>query len=164
MRAYHVRRAPRLIGHELGITASGAGVVRGDGEAPYSFHVEEHAMVPSSDSDGLRRVIGEQEMLRCEVIPQRDEIRVRPVGALDLATVNVLEDQFAELRGAGFKRFVLDLSELTFMDSTGLRLILRWDAEARSDGFDLGLVAGPPPVQRVFELTGTLGRLPFVRG
>jgi anti-anti-sigma factor len=118
----------------------------------------------SSNSDGLRHVRGEQELLRCEVIPQRDEVRVRPVGSLDLATVKVLEDQLVELREAGFRRFVLDLAELSFMDSTGLRLILRWDAEARGDGFDLGLIAGPPPVQRVFELTGTLDRLSFVRG
>ena len=120
-------------------------------------------MDPSTGDDGLRRECGEQELLRCEVIPQRDEVRVRPVGTLDLSTVDVLEDQIIELRGAGFRRLVLDLGELTFMDSTGLRLVLRWDAEARQDGFELGLIAGPPPVQRVFELTGTLDHLPFVR-
>ena len=121
-------------------------------------------MLPSSDSDGLRRVSGEQEMLRCEVIPQRDEVRVRPIGALDIATADVLEEQLVELRRSGFNRIVLDLAELSFMDSTGLRLILRWDAEARSDGLVLGLIAGPPQVQRIFELTGTIDRLPFVRG
>ncbi len=121
-------------------------------------------MDPSSDNDDLREIRGEQELLRCEVIAQRDEVRVRPVGALDLATAEILDDQLSDLRGAGFRRLVLDLRELSFMDSTGLRLILRWDAEARQDGFEIGLVAGPPPVQRVFELTGTLGLLSFVRG
>jgi anti-sigma B factor antagonist len=120
-------------------------------------------MDPSTGGDPLRRDCGEQEVLRCEVIPQREEVRVRPVGALDLSTVKVLEDQLVELSGAGFHRLILDLRALSFMDSTGLRLILRWDAEARKDGFELGLIAGPPPVQRVFELTGTLGVLPFVR-
>ena len=60
-------------------------------------------------------------------------------------------------------RLILDLSQLEFMDSTGLRLILRWDAEARKDGFSIGLVPGPPVVQRVFELTGTAAALPFIR-
>ncbi len=48
------------------------------------------------------------------------------------------------------------------MDSSGLRLLLRWDAEARRDGFSLQLVPGPAPVQRVFELTGMTERLPFI--
>lgn len=121
-------------------------------------------MDPSSNNDDLRRIRGEQELLRCEVVAQRDEVRVRPAGALDIASAKMLDDQLFELRGAGFRRLILDLRELSFMDSTGLRLILRWDAEARQDGFEIGLIAGPPPVQRVFELTGTLGLLPFVRG
>jgi anti-anti-sigma factor len=75
----------------------------------------------------------------------------------------LLEAQIGELRAAGFRRLILDLSQLDFMDSTGLRLILRWDAEARQDGFSIGLVPGPPAVQRVFELTGTANALPFIR-
>jgi anti-anti-sigma factor len=147
------------------MAASSVRVVRGEGEGSLQVvHVEEHVMDPSSDNDDLREIRGEQELLRCEVIAQRDEVRVRPVGALDLATAEILDDQLSDLRGAGFRRLVLDLRELSFMDSTGLRLILRWDAEARQDGFEIGLVAGPPPVQRVFELTGTLGLLSFVRG
>jgi anti-anti-sigma factor len=121
-------------------------------------------MDPSTDSDRSPPDLGDQGLLRCEVIPERDAARVRPVGSLDLATVNVLEDQLAELRGAGFRRLILDLGGLSFMDSTGLRLVLRWDAESRTDGFGLELIAGAPPVQRVFELTGTLEHLPFVRG
>ena len=48
------------------------------------------------------------------------------------------------------------------MDSTGLRLLLRWSETARTDGVALSIVPGGPAVQRVFELTGTLGALPFV--
>lgn len=102
------------------------------------------------------------ELLTCEVVPERDLVRVCPRGALDVATASVLEEQLAELRAAGFRRLLIDLRELRFMDSTGLRLVLRWDAAARSDGFELGVMAGGPAIQRVFELTGTLERLPFV--
>jgi anti-anti-sigma factor len=87
---------------------------------------------------------------------------VRALGELDLATVPILEAEVAQLREAGFRRLVLDLSGLGFIDSTGLRCIVALDADARRDGFSIALVAGPPAVQRVFELTGTTAQLPFI--
>ena len=54
---------------------------------------------------------------------------------------------------------ILDLSDLDFLDSSGLRCVLDYDAEGRQDGFSLALVPGSPRVQRVFELTQTLSRL-----
>ena len=48
------------------------------------------------------------------------------------------------------------------MDSTGLKLALKWDAAARQDGFQISFIPGPPVVQRVFEITCTSGRLPFI--
>lgn len=87
---------------------------------------------------------------------------MRAIGTLDLATAPGLDRQLTELREAGWKLIVVDLGGLRFMDSSGLRLLLRWDAEARRDGFSLQLVPGPAPVQRVFELTGMTERLPFI--
>jgi len=101
------------------------------------------------------------DQLRCEVAPDGDFVRVRPVGALDVSTAPVLRGKVEELRAAGFKRVLLDLSGLEFMDSSGVHLTLALDAEARSDGFTLGLVPGPEPVQRLFALTETIERLPF---
>ena len=100
-------------------------------------------------------------LLVTEVVPERDSVRVRPAGELDVSTVPVLREELAELCRAGFKRLILDLSKLDFMDSTGLRLVLSLDAEARQDGFELRLVRGGAAIQRVFELTDTAGRLPF---
>ena len=79
-----------------------------------------------------------------------------------MATAPALQGELAALRDAGFDRIILDLSALEFIDSTGLRLVLTLDAEARRDGFTLSLVRGSAAVQRVFELTGTAGALPFV--
>ena len=100
--------------------------------------------------------------LRCEVVPQRDVVRVHPIGSLDLATVPVLEQQLQALREAGFRRLIVDLGGLWFMDSTGLRLVLEWHAAAQQDGFEIGFAPGPPTVQRVFELTGTSEHVPFI--
>jgi anti-anti-sigma factor len=40
------------------------------------------------------------------------------------------------------------------MDSTGLRLVIRWHTAARDEGFRFAVVPGPDVVQRVFRLTG----------
>ena len=98
----------------------------------------------------------------CEIVRERDAGRIRISGALDLATVPILEAELTALRQAGVRRLILDLRGLGFMDSTGLRCILVRDAEARQDGFSFALVAGPRAVQRVFELTGTAARLTFI--
>jgi anti-sigma B factor antagonist len=103
----------------------------------------------------------EFERFWVEVHPERGTVRVAPVGELDIATVGALDAHLRDLQGNGFRRFLLDLRQLTFMDSSGLRLILEWDSYARSDGIDLAVIQGPVVVQRVFELAGVLDRLPF---
>jgi anti-sigma B factor antagonist len=78
-----------------------------------------------------------------------------------MATAPALEAHLDELRAAGFRQLVLDLSGLSFMDSTGIALVVRWHLDACSDGFDFSLRPGLPPVQRLFELTGLAERLAF---
>lgn len=102
------------------------------------------------------------ESLSFEVLSERDAVRLRPVGTLDLATGPLLEEKIAGLRAAGVRNLIIDLRGLEFMDSTGLQLLLRWDAAARADGFDIGVVRGSPRIQRVFELTSTAELVPFV--
>jgi anti-anti-sigma factor len=103
-----------------------------------------------------------EEPFRCEITPERDAVRVRPVGELDLDTAPVLDAQVRELRDNGFRRLILDLGGLVFIDSSGLHLILHYDAEARRDGFALELVPGNRAVQLVFEVSGVAEWLPFV--
>jgi anti-anti-sigma factor len=90
--------------------------------------------------------------------------RVRLAGDLDLSTVPAVRARVAALRGDGSTRIVLDLAELDFIDSTGLRLILELHGEAAQDSFTLALVPGGDAVQRVFAVTGTAGVLPFIEG
>ena len=90
--------------------------------------------------------------------------RVRLAGDLDLSTVPALRARVEALRGDGSARIVLDLAELEFIDSTGLRLILALHGEAAQDGFTLALVPGGDAVQRVFDITGTAHVLPFIEG
>jgi anti-sigma B factor antagonist len=104
------------------------------------------------------------ESFRCELEPERERVRIRPIGEIDMATVSVVEAHLGELTAAGFKQITLDLRRVSFLDSTGLRLILEWDARSRADGFAFRLVAGPPTVQRLFDLTDTTARLTFIAG
>jgi anti-sigma B factor antagonist len=98
---------------------------------------------------------------RCETGRAGDTRWVRPVGELDLDTEPQLEEALAALREQGARRLVLDLRKLTFMDSTGLRLVIRWDSAGKEQGFDFAIVPGPDVVQRVIRLTGMEDQLTF---
>jgi anti-anti-sigma factor len=100
--------------------------------------------------------------LSCEITREHDTARLRLLGELDLDTTPTVEAEISALRKSGTRTLVLDLTGLTFMDSSGLRCILDCDAEARQDGFSVALIEGPPAVHRVFELTNTHTRLRFV--
>lgn len=79
--------------------------------------------------------------------------QVTLTGELDIAAAPALSETLADLSARDLKRVVLDLRGLTFIDSSGLRAILRADDEARSNGHEFLLVRGTPAVQRVFEVT-----------
>ena len=105
----------------------------------------------------------EFEPFRCEVDPDRASVRVRPVGELDLATVPIVDAQLSELVAAGFTSLVLDLRELRFLDSTGLRLLLSWEARSRAEGVALTVIPGPAPIRRVIDVAGVAHLLSFSR-
>ena len=98
-----------------------------------------------------------------DVFQERDHVRVAPSGELDIATVGELEQTLRALVASpGCALLVLDLRNLSFMDSTGLRLLLERDAASRENSHRFALIAGPPEVQRLFSLTDTLGRFEFL--
>ena len=99
---------------------------------------------------------------RVEVEPARDGVHVCPVGELDLDTVGELRAQLEEVRSAGYTRLILDLRRTSFMDSSGLRVALDVYSDSAADGFEFGIVPGPPAVQRPFAVAGLSARLPFI--
>lgn len=101
------------------------------------------------------------EPFSCRVTPERDHVVVAPRGELDMATVGAVEQELRRLHDAGFGKIVLDLGGLSFMDSSGLHLVMRWTMEASQDGFDFELEPGPRAVQRVFDLASVTEGLPF---
>jgi anti-anti-sigma factor len=95
-------------------------------------------------------------------VERRDGVAVVcPRGELDMFSAPELRDVLGDLRERK-ESVLLQLHELTFMDSSGLRLIWDSDVAAREDGIEMTLTAGRPEVMRVFEVTGLIKRLPFV--
>ena len=85
---------------------------------------------------------------------QRPQVVLPLVGELDVARASEAYKRLLGLDLRGGTELVLDLRGLTFMDSTGLRLVIRWDTAAREGGFRFSVVPGEEVVQRVFRLTG----------
>ncbi len=88
--------------------------------------------------------------------------RLTLVGELDLATAPQLERAFdAVLREDDAKMIVVDLTELSFMDSTGIHLLIRMHA-ACADVDRLRVINGSRAVERLLDLTGVGALLPII--
>ena len=96
---------------------------------------------------------------------------VQPRGELELATAetlrSTLDAAIAETLSVGLDgmengaRLVLDLRGLSFIDSTGLHLLVALDERAQRDGFQLTLLAPAAPIDRTIQLCGLDQTLPF---
>jgi anti-anti-sigma factor len=80
---------------------------------------------------------------RCEVHVRGTAAHIRPVGELDIATCSLVEAHLVDCAAAGFEQLTFDLRALSFLDATGLRLILLWNTMSRTEGFAYRLIAGP---------------------
>jgi anti-anti-sigma factor len=99
----------------------------------------------------MRRTVSKPLELRIE----QDQGAPRLVlsGELDLACAEELDASLKQLESSEPPILVLDLRELEFMDSTGLRTVIAADARARERGARLVVVRAPEEVDRVFRLT-----------
>lgn len=83
-------------------------------------------------------------------------------GELNLQTAGTLTRELLRLEEYKPPVIALDLQNLQFIDSTGLRIIVAADATARREGRKLLINPGPEAVQRVFRTTLLDQRLNFV--
>jgi anti-anti-sigma factor len=84
-------------------------------------------------------------------------------GELDMATADVLEERLQHAARAK-ESVLLDLTDLAFMDSSGLRALLRASADARRDGWAFAVKRPPRHIWRVVEVTGVAPLLSLVDG
>ena len=79
-------------------------------------------------------------------------------GELDLATVEELDAALSQVESNGSTTLCLDLANVRFMDSTGLRCLLRARRRAEEGGRSFTLTNLPAGVERLFDVTG-VGRI-----
>lgn len=75
-------------------------------------------------------------------------------GEVDLETASQLGDQALEALRDVSPHLVLDLSGVTFMDSTGLKVLLTVQRRAELAQGSLAVVGTTRPVNRIMDLTG----------
>jgi anti-sigma B factor antagonist len=96
---------------------------------------------------------------------QRTAVRmVQLRGDLDAAAATSAFTRLLQLDLRPGQRLILDLRELTFMDSTGVRVLLKAMEQAHRAGAAFSIVAGPPPVMRVLDLVGLRDQLDVLDG
>ncbi len=79
-------------------------------------------------------------------------------GELDIASAPRLKAELHEPIGAGYHRIVLDLSDVTFIDSTALGVLVGVNYERRLVAGEGLVMAGlRPSVLKVLEVTGLVG-------
>lgn len=80
-------------------------------------------------------------------------------GELDPHTVPMLADELDNAVAAGSTSVALDLGGLTFIDSSGLRVVIATHRQLDESGGRLVLRAPSDTVRRLLELTGLLGHI-----
>ena len=91
---------------------------------------------------------------RVRVDPQEDAVYVRISGELDLALQESVDAELYKLPERGNPLpIVIDMREVTFADSVGLRVLLKHEVRSRERGFGFELIAPRGQAGRLFELT-----------
>ncbi|MFD9392129.1 STAS domain-containing protein [Streptomyces sp. NPDC060000] len=103
-----------------------------------------------------------QNPLSVEVtLPREDVALVTVEGHLDLDTATDLQAHLANQLHHGRRHFIIDLSAVPFMDSSGMNIILRVYQETRALPGSVHVVDPTPAVRRVLELTGVSLTVPI---
>ena len=89
-----------------------------------------------------------------------DVYLVKAEGELDAGTEDILADELNRAVATDAKHILLDLSDVAFIDSTGVALLVRTNRQVAAGRLRLLPVEGQ--VRRVLELTGVAGYLEFV--
>jgi anti-sigma B factor antagonist len=91
--------------------------------------------------------------MEMQVVNSDKAVIVSIIGSIDILTSEKVAEGLA-LHLKDDKNVLLDLAQVNFMSSAGLRVVLRTLKEARQRGGDLYLAAAQPGVEKVLKLSG----------
>ncbi|UUU19440.1 STAS domain-containing protein [Streptomyces sp. DSM 40750] len=87
-------------------------------------------------------------------LPRDDAVLLTIEGELDIDTATELQHHLANQLRHGRRHFLLDVSAVPFMDSSGMNIILRTYQEVRRIPGGVYIIAPAPAVRRILDLTG----------
>jgi anti-sigma B factor antagonist len=94
------------------------------------------------------------ELLETEIRRVQTHALVMLAGEIDLSTVGELYEKLAELVRDGVCHVALNVAEVTFVDSTGLSLLVSEHKRMDSLNGELIIFSPPEPMRRLFQITG----------
>ncbi|GAA4561124.1 STAS domain-containing protein [Streptomyces collinus] len=103
-----------------------------------------------------------QNPLSVEVeVPREDVALITVDGYLDVDTATEFQAHLANQLHHGRRHFLLDLSSVPFMDSSGMNIILRVYQETRKTEGSVHVISPAPAVRRILDLTGVSITVPI---
>lgn len=111
----------------------------------------------NAEGDGVN---GRHPYLTIEVTSTLQAHTIALAGEADLLGSPDIEAALTAAAGEA-ERIVLDLRNLTFIDSSGLRALMRGHEQCVARSAELRIIPGPPNIQRLFDLSGMNEILPF---
>jgi anti-anti-sigma factor len=98
--------------------------------------------------------MGVGDQLRIDIREQADRAILSLDGELDMANAPLFQDALDGAELARASAVVLDLQQLQFIDSTGLRIVLATRERCRERGQEFAITPGSDQVQRLLSVTG----------
>lgn len=114
---------------------------------------------------GIGHVSGVPDRFSYDVHDDDGRVAVRLRGELDMAATLRLEPALDEvLAENGIRKLLIDLREVTFIDSTGFSALLAAQERAQAEEVELALLRPPEDVGRALRVSGLDSVLPFADG
>lgn len=97
-----------------------------------------------------------------ETTERDDGYVVELSGELDISSASSVESRLMELEQRAPERLFLDLTRVSFIDSTGLSMIINADGRARKSDRRLTIVSGDGVPRRILRTVGLEDRLDVI--
>lgn len=88
---------------------------------------------------------------------------VELIGEIDVYSSRAARQELRRLAEGRHSRFIVDLSRLTFIDSSGLGMLVRFLRRVREKAGTLVLTGATPPIHKLFRMTGLDAVFPMAR-
>jgi anti-anti-sigma factor len=98
---------------------------------------------------------------RIDTVERDGALVLAAEGELDIVTSPLLDEALVRARATDAASIVIDLGKISFIDSTGLHVLIK-HVDTENGRARIRLTKGSPETQRLFELSGAVEYLPFV--